>query len=159
MPKCKKHPKFEIVHHVYYRSADINNPRHWVPNNEGAREQFYKATSTGDPDAMAVVFGEAMLVHSNETSADSAFVSVAKCPACLAESTDPTIRRLLEANKVLLRFEIPSRNESGSPFIFEIAGEGIGAGETEGLVLLPEGESLLKYHQGYVTMSYVGTLM
>lgn len=158
MPACPKHPKFNIKTGVYFRAANPDKPSDWIPKSETKRAKYYQISTGGDLDEMAGVMGEAQMIHSNESSADSAFVSAARCPACLSETTDPTVQQILASTGYMCQLMINPINAAKVPFVFHVAGDGIGAAETEALVLLPNGVSLLDYFQGYITPGYVQSM-
>lgn len=159
MPRCRKHRNFEIEHGVYYRSADAREAS-WKAKSEPTRVNYYAAATSGDLNRLAEVVGEAQLIHSQESSAGSAFISVARCPLCLIESKDGDVQGILAANPIY-KIKIAQRNSLGKPYVFDMEGEGVGAGETESLVLLPDGASLKSYWPNpleFVTVSYLKTL-
>ena len=159
MAACPRHPRFNIVPGVYYRCADPDAATDWVPRNARVQAAYYRICEGGDFERMAGLMGEALMVHSNETSAVSPYVSVASCPACLAASPDPTVMAILQRRRYLCRLAIDPRNQRGAPFIFEMGGPTVGAAETEALVLLPPGQSLSQYFDnGYVTLGYIQSL-
>jgi hypothetical protein len=141
---CTKHPHFALAPGVYFRAADKDMPAAWIPASENQRNHFYAIAVGGDPEEMADVMGAAQLYHSVGESSGSAFVSVAKCPHCLRESTDPTVQAILAAHHVW-RLEINPKNQPGSPYVFDMEGDTIGGRETECLVLLPNNVTLASY--------------
>ncbi len=158
MPACPKHPKFNIRQGVYYRAADPDVPSNWLPKNDRNRATYYAIAQRGDMYEMAGLMGEAQMIHSNETSENSGYLSAARCPACLSETTDPTVKKILAAIGYMCQFEIDPINQDGAPFVFHMEGVGIGAAETEVLVLLPDRVSLSRYFVGYISKSYVETI-
>lgn len=158
MPPCKKHPKFEIKAGVYFRAGNFKAEGDWKAKDEKKRQTYYKIAAKDDLEKMALIMGEAQMTHSLESSTGSPYLSVAVCPLCLSETTDTTVQQILAFNKVMGQFNIAPRNEAGAPFIFHMSGDGIGAKETEALVLLPDGKSLLDYQEGYMTLSYINVL-
>ena len=95
MSACQKHPKFNIKQGVYFRAANPDKPSDWLPNSDVKRQTYYNFAAGGDMDEMAALMGEAQMIHSNESSIGSGFVSAARCPVCLLQTTDPTVKKIL----------------------------------------------------------------
>jgi hypothetical protein len=158
MPYCARHTNFEVQSGVFFRAADPKQDKDWIPKDPTTAAKYYAVACSGNLEQMANVFGEAQMVHSGESSKNSPFISVAKCPLCLAESPDPTVKAIIANRKFFCQVTFKRKNEKDWPYVFEMSGSGIGAKETECLVLLPAGKRLSDYIDGYLTPTYLGTL-
>ena len=159
MPTCLTHKKFELKAGTYYRAADPSRKTDWIPKNPEKAAKYYKIACSDDLTAMAAIMGEAQMVHSGESSDNSPFISVALCPLCLRESKDPTVAAIVDGRGYFCQIILPRKNESKYPYVFHMSGEGVGAGETECLVLMPPGEPLSTYVKGYVTPGYLDSMV
>jgi hypothetical protein len=161
MNNCSKHPRIDIVSGNYYRCADFTKDKEWRPKNETQQARNYgtavQLDQMKDYAGMALIFGADQLHHAAVDSAGSPYISVARCPICLIESTDTTVASIVKSQP-MSKFRIVPRNQSGTPFVFDMSGNGVFAAETESLVLLPPNKSLLDYRVGLVTRGYLDTL-
>jgi hypothetical protein len=125
MSACQKHPTFNIENGVYYRAADPTVKKDWLPKNASKGAIYYKIAQNENMDEIAALMGEAQLIHSQEGSDDSGFVSVARCPLCLAQSTDPIVKSILKQRGYLCVLLINPKNQPGAPYVFHMEGPGI----------------------------------
>jgi hypothetical protein len=157
MPNCKKHKRFSIEPGIFYRCSDFTKPEQWQPKNKAKQNSYYAIAIGNDLAQMAAMIGPAQLAHAAADSAGSPYISVAKCPLCLADTTDPTVKAIVKAQP-MVKLDIKPRNSAGNPYVFEMQGEGVFAAETECLVLLPPQRSPLDYKEGFVTTGFLNTL-
>jgi hypothetical protein len=158
MPRCTKHKRFDIKPGTFYRCADFTKTQEWEPKNKIKQNQYYAIAISGDLAKMAEIIGPDQLAHAAADSAGSPYISVAKGPLCLFDTTDPTVREIVK-NQPMSELVIEPRNSRGQPYVFEMGGRGVFAAETECLVLLPPQKSLLDYRSGgFLTGGFLNTL-
>jgi len=151
---CEGCGKATIANHIYYRIADPATPADWIPKSEAERQRIYALCAADDFVALAEQTAEAQMKHSMETSEGSGFVSVARCPVCLLKSEDPTVQAIIATGMELQRVVIDPRNENGAPYILDQA-YGPGQTESESLVVLPEGKSLMDWAKGSYPQDFI----
>jgi hypothetical protein len=143
--RCSRH-NFESDY--LYRCGNIGNRADWQPKNARLAQRYYEILRADDMTRIALEMSESLMTHSLESSRDSGYISTASCPHCLLATQDPEVIQIMARyNYRLYIFELPV---SGSERAYSMAmtGDTVGGHETEQLVILFPGKSLLDYWTG-----------
>ena len=131
-----------------YRCGDINGAADWRPKNPILANRYYDVLRSDNMDRISSEMGESLMVHSLESSVDSGYISMASCPHCLMATQDHVVQAIMARyDYKLYIFELPIAGGERA-YALEMTGDTVGGHETEHLVVLFPGKSLLNYWTG-----------
>ncbi|QIL89082.1 hypothetical protein GNX18_04370 [Microbulbifer sp. SH-1] len=143
--RCDKH---DFESDYLYRCGNIASTVDWKPKNARLAQRYYEILRADDMERIAAEMSESLMTHSLESSQDSGYISTASCPHCLFRTKDPEVQEIMARyNYRLYIFELPV-NGGQRAYSMAMTGDTVGGHETEQLVVLFPGKSLIDYWTG-----------